>query len=133
MEPRDVFLALLHGVCDQRYDDLPALYAEHTDVSHPFDPDRAPALTTRAELAAHFGRARGYVAPKVKFEPVDIVVHETADPEVIVGEFTYAGTVLATGEPMRVPGIFVLRVRDGEIVESRDYVDHAAMRRALAA
>jgi ketosteroid isomerase-like protein len=29
-----------------------------------------------------------------------------------------------TGEPFALPGIFVLRVRDGEIVESRDYFDH---------
>jgi hypothetical protein len=29
-----------------------------------------------------------------------------------------------------VPGIFVLRVRDGLIVESRDYIDHLAMIRA---
>lgn len=30
----------------------------------------------------------------------------------------------------RVPCVFVLRVRDGEIVESRDYIDHVAMARA---
>ena len=29
-----------------------------------------------------------------------------------------------TGEPFAVPGIFVLRVRNGEIVSSRDYFDH---------
>ena len=29
-----------------------------------------------------------------------------------------------------MPAIFVLRVRDGLIVESRDYIDHLAMVRA---
>ncbi|GAA3934980.1 nuclear transport factor 2 family protein [Actinoplanes auranticolor] len=32
--------------------------------------------------------------------------------------------VADTGEPFTQPGIFVLRVRDGEIVSSRDYFDH---------
>jgi ketosteroid isomerase-like protein len=66
----------------------------------------------------------------VRFQPDNIRVHETTDPEVIVAEFEYAGTILATGEPFRVPAIFVLRVRDGLIVESRDYIDHLAMIRA---
>jgi ketosteroid isomerase-like protein len=49
---------------------------------------------------------------------------------VIVAEFDYAGTVLETGEAFTVPCVFVLRVRDGLIVESRDYIDHVAMARA---
>jgi ketosteroid isomerase-like protein len=66
----------------------------------------------------------------VRYEPDNIRIHETQDPEVIVAEFDYAGTVIATGEPFRVPCVFVLRVRDGLIVESRDYIDHVAMARA---
>jgi ketosteroid isomerase-like protein len=49
---------------------------------------------------------------------------------VVVAEIEYAGTVIATGAPFRVPAVFVLRVRDGLIVESRDYIDHVAMIRA---
>jgi ketosteroid isomerase-like protein len=52
---------------------------------------------------------------------------DSPDPEVIVGEFGYAATATATGETFHVPCVSVLRVRDGEIVEPRDYVDHAAM------
>lgn len=54
----------------------------------------------------------------------DITIHETTDPEVIVAEFAYRGTVVETGEPFALPGVFVLRVRDGRIVSSRDYFDH---------
>ncbi|MGH3659519.1 MAG: nuclear transport factor 2 family protein, partial [Micromonosporaceae bacterium] len=53
---------------------------------------------------------------------VDTTVHETADPEVIVGEFAYEVTQ-ADGTVNLVPCVFVMRVRDGEIVESRDYID----------
>jgi hypothetical protein len=63
--PRDVFLALVHGVADGRWEELPGLYAEQTDVVHPFDPLRGPALRSRDELRAHFrptGEARGWTA-----------------------------------------------------------------------
>lgn len=47
----------------------------------------------------------------------------------IVAEFEYQGTVAETGAAFAVPGIFVLRVRNGEIVSSRDYFDHLAASR----
>lgn len=34
------------------------------------------------------------------------------------------GAVADTGEPFALPGVFVLRERNGEIVSSRDYFDH---------
>jgi uncharacterized protein len=123
MTPREVFLAVIHGVCERRIAELPALYAEQTDVVHPFDPARAPALRTREELREHFARGAGR-QPELRREPVDVRVHETTDPEVVIGEFAYRTTVVATGHTFDTPGIFVFRVRDGEIIESRDYFDH---------
>ncbi|MET7397878.1 nuclear transport factor 2 family protein [Dactylosporangium sp. NPDC005572] len=120
--PREVFLALVNGVAEERWEELPDLYAEQTDVVHPFDPRRAPALRTRDELREHF-RPTGDV-PRLLRQATNITVHETTDPEVIVAEFEYRGTVEDTGEPFALPGIFVMRVRDGEIVSSRDYFDH---------
>ena len=120
--PGEVFLALVNGVAEGRWDELPGLYAEETDVVHPFDPLRAPALRSRDELREHF-RPTG-VGPELLRRPANITIHETADPEVIVAEFEYQGTVADTGEPFALPGIFVLRVRNGEIVSSRDYFDH---------
>jgi len=87
-------------------------------------------LLSRDALREHFGGAGPQVAAVVRFEPANLRIHETQDPEVIVAEFDYAGTVIETGEPFTVPCVFVLRVRDGLIVESRDYIDHVAMARA---
>ncbi len=56
-------------------------------------------------------------------------VHETADPEVVIFEFSYHGSV--SGRSFTVPCIFVTRVRAGVIVESRDYVDHVGLARAF--
>jgi uncharacterized protein len=125
--PREVFLRLVHGVCDGRWDELPELYAERTHVEHPFHPLGAPALRSRAELREHFAAGSPGTFDR---RPANIRVHETADPEVIVAEFEYRGTAAGTDEPAAVPCVFVLRVRDGEIVESRDYIDHLASARA---
>jgi ketosteroid isomerase-like protein len=122
LSPQDVFLALVNGVAEGRWDELPDLYAEQTHVVHPFDPRRSPALRTRDELREHF-RPTG-AGPQLDRRAANITIHETTDPEVIVAEFEYQGTVVDTGEPFTQPGIFVLRVRDGEIVSSRDYFDH---------
>lgn len=120
--PQEVFLALVHGVAEGRWAELPDLYAEQTHVTHPFHPLRPPALRTRDELREHFTPTGASPPPHRK--PANITIHQTTDPEVIVAEFEYRGTNTDTGEPFAQPGIFVLRVRDGEIVESRDYFDH---------
>jgi ketosteroid isomerase-like protein len=125
--PREVFLALVTGVAEERWDELPELYAEETDVLHPIDPFRGPALRTRDQLREHFTPTSA--GPRLRRRVENVTVHETADPEVVVAEFEYHGTVVETGEPFVQPGIFVLRVRDGEIVSSRDYLDHVTSMR----
>ena len=127
--PREVFLRLVNGVANGEFDSLPELYAEQTDVRHPMWPGGTPALTSRDDLRRHFAPG-ATIGEVVRFRPDAIVVHETQDPEVIVAEFEYRGTVIATGEPYTVPAVFVMRVRDGEIVESRDYIDHLTSARA---
>jgi len=122
LSPAEVFLALVNGVAEGRWEELPSLYAEQTDVVHPFDPLRQPALRSRDELRKHFTPAGA--GPRVARRVGNVTIHQTTDPEVIVAEFEYQGTDAGTGEPYALPGIFVLRVRNGEIVSSRDYFDH---------
>ena len=126
--PRDVFWRLVNGVANRDFDALPELYAEETDVRHPMWPGGTPALTSRDDLRRHFSAGAATIAT-VQFQPEGVVIHETQDPEVIVAEFAYRGTVLATGEPYAVPCVFVMRIRDGHIIESRDYIDHLSSAR----
>lgn len=122
LSPRDVFLRVLDGVTGKRWDELPALYAPDTVVSHPLLPG-APVLHGREALREHFAAA----APlPMEMRAEDVVVHETADPEVVIGEFTYRGRFTDTGREFDVRNVFVFRVRDGMVVESRDYADHMA-------
>jgi ketosteroid isomerase-like protein len=127
--PREVLLRLVNGVATRDFDALPELYAEETDVRHPMWPGGMQPLRSREDLRRHFSAGADATAT-VRFRPDDVVVHETQDLEVIVAEFEYRGTVLATGEPFAVPCVFVMRVRDGQIVESRDYIDHVSSARA---
>jgi len=139
--PEDVVRTLVRGVSrlrgpgldpDERervLDELAGLYAEQTDVRHPFAPLGDRPLRSRAELRAHFAARGEPPAGLERWEAVDVVVHRTADPEVVVQEFRYAGRV--HGQEFAVPLIFVTRVRDGLIVESRDYADHVGLARAF--
>jgi ketosteroid isomerase-like protein len=114
-----MFFALVNGVAAGRWDELPALYAEDTDVRHPFAADRTAILRGRAELRAHFAEAAGR---GLQMSVHEAVVHTTADPEVVIAEFAYHVRSGSGGERFKVPAVFVLRVRDGLIVESRDYI-----------
>jgi ketosteroid isomerase-like protein len=86
-------------------------------------------LRTRADLRRHFAEGPGRSRGVERFAAVDRVVHQTSDPEVVIGEVTYAGTV--DGQDVALPGVFVLRVRGGVIVESHDYLDHVGTARAF--
>ncbi|QRP44532.1 nuclear transport factor 2 family protein [Amycolatopsis sp. FDAARGOS 1241] len=122
MSPLGVFQRLCFGVSDRRWAELPELYAEQTDVRHPFLPG-SPVLRSRADLRDHFEVA-GKIG--INLQATDLVAHQSTDPEVLIGEFAYEGE-LGDGTPLRVNNIFVLRVRNGLIVESRDYGDHPAL------
>jgi ketosteroid isomerase-like protein len=118
--PEEVFHRLIDGVAAQRGEELAELYAPHAVVEHPLDPAGAPPLRGRKALREHFKTDdEGPSVPRLR--PADIVVHQTTDPEVIVAEFAYEVLDGDGDVPQRLPCIFVLRVRDGLIVTSRDY------------
>ena len=124
--PREVFLALVNGIAEGNPEGLPELYAEEIDVVHPFDPLHGAPLRSRDELRRRMGQLAD--GPRPRRRVGNVQIHETTDPEVIVAEFEYQGTTDA-GEPYALPAIFVMRVRNGEIVSSRDYHDHLASAR----
>jgi len=109
-------------------DRLAELYATDAHVTHPFHPELADSPTVgREALRVHFARlpeADVSVTSSVE----DFRVHTTADPEVVIAEFRYAG--LIGQRPLNTRCIFVVRVVGGLIVESRDYIDHLASARA---
>jgi len=53
----------------------------------------------------------------------DVFVLDAADPEVVVGQLRARATLSATGKPVEFSGFLILRVRDGRIVHTRNFVD----------
>ena len=127
--PEETFRAMLDGACRlqngdrSQIDKLAEFYAEETDVRHPMAPLGDTPLLNREALRQHFAAAGQ--AGLAGFRVEDVRLHHTADPEVVIGEFTYRGD---TG--WAAPSIIVFRIRDGLIVESRDYIDHLGLARA---
>jgi ketosteroid isomerase-like protein len=106
------------------------LLAEDVVIEIPFAapgrPRRIEGRTAFLELAA---RERPALPGRLE-EVRNVVVHDTADPEVIVVEYEIAGT-LASGRRAAAGFIGVLRVRDGRVVLWREYQDTLAMAQAL--
>jgi ketosteroid isomerase-like protein/uncharacterized glyoxalase superfamily protein PhnB len=138
--PEDTVRAVAAGVCRlvrggltaaeeaAQIDELAACYAEQTDVRHPLHPLGDTPLLSRAAVREHFA-AGGPPVGVERYDVIDDHVFVTPDPEVVIFEFRYAGVV--GGRAFTLPCVFVVRVRDGEIVESRDYADHVGGARAF--
>lgn len=122
---REVFERLHERVRDDYDMDGQAdLYAEDGTLELPFAPaGMLRQVQGREEIREFLGkagrRAREAGRRILRYDP--LVVHETADPEVIVAEFDLHGEVFAAGETYQMSFIQVLRVRDGQIVSMRDY------------
>lgn len=121
--PRDVLARFHQAMLDSSADALADLYA--VDGIHEFPltaPGRPPRYNGREEIRAGYGAAWGASPARVD-EIRDVVVHETADPELIVAEQVVAATNTTTGQPFTLAFLLVMRVRDGLIVHLRDYMD----------
>ncbi len=126
--PCRVLESLLQGISDERWNDLADLYAEDAVVEMPFAPSGPMRLQGREAVRAHFAAA---AEGPLKLQASNVVVHDTGDPEMVIAEFDYHGQVTTTGRSFRVSNILVLRVRDSQIVSSRDYHNHLAIAAAL--
>jgi ketosteroid isomerase-like protein len=126
--PRSLFERLISGITERRWDELAPLYAHDAVVEMPFAPPPMPKqLVGREAINAHF--RHGAEIP-VELTPRNTVVHETADPEVVVAEFEYLCRATETDRTFTVANIQVLRVRDGLIQATRDYHDHFGLSQA---
>jgi ketosteroid isomerase-like protein len=108
------------------------LFAADGVMEFPFAPPGTPRRLVgpqeiRATLVPAGERARQAGRRILRYSPV--VVHETADPEVIVAEFDLHGET-ADGESYEISYVQVLRAREGRIVSLRDYIDYRALAEA---
>jgi ketosteroid isomerase-like protein len=126
--PHEVFENLSAGISSGDWSRLHELYAADAVVEMPFALPSPVRLRGREEVRRHFAM-NGQAGISLRADAVR--VHETADPEVVIAEFDYDGRA-ASGRTFRLSNIQVLRVRDGLIVQTRDYHNHAALAAVLS-
>jgi uncharacterized protein len=121
--PRQVAEKLVTGISEGRFDEVPKLYAEDCVVEVPYaTAGVAPRIEGGAAIREHFAHAEEM---PFRLRARDLVVHETEDPQLVVSEWDYEVTSTTTGRTATVANVQFLRVRDGLIVHSRDFHDHA--------
>jgi hypothetical protein len=84
--------------------------------------------TTHEELRARF---RAGATVRRYRDLHDVIIHETADPGVVIAEYALDGEMNESAEPFSLRFVMVMTIRDGQIVHTRDYSDPIAGARAL--
>jgi ketosteroid isomerase-like protein len=107
------------------------LMAPEGYIEWPYRPAGVPGrLQGRSEIRSHLTKTAETL---IKFDEYrKVVVHETTDPEVIIVEYEAHGTVVTTGAPFEQTVIAVFRVRNGQILSYRDYINPLPLAEALA-
>jgi ketosteroid isomerase-like protein len=124
LSPAEVFERLVTGVSAGRWTELADLYAEDVVVEMPMEPQRLRVVGREAVRQRFAAAANGPFALRAH----DVIVHTTADPEVVIAEFQYDVRVGGSDRiAATVANVQLLRVRAGLIVESRDYHDHLTL------
>lgn len=129
--PREVFEHMQREWLAADGDQFGDLLADDVVIEMPFAPPGRPSRFVGSERFLAFAAPQRADFP-VRFEEVrSVVIHDTADPQVIVVEYELAGTVTTTGRQVAAPFIGVLRVRDGKIAHWREYQNVPAIAAAL--
>ncbi|WP_433829276.1 nuclear transport factor 2 family protein [Actinoplanes sp. CA-015351] len=109
------------------------MLADDVVVEMPFAAPGGPGRIAGKERVLAFTEA-GRAALPVRFDDCrDVVVHKTADPDVIVVEYELAGTHTSTGMTASAPFIGVLTARGGKLTRWREYQHTLAIAQALTA
>ncbi len=114
----------MNGISAGQWSELHEWYADDAVIEYPFALPVPSRLTGRGAIQKYFAAVARL---PLTLQARNMVVHETADPEVVVAEWDYDGTVTTTRTRFQVSNIQVSRVRAGKIVSSRDYHNHAIL------
>ena len=131
LKPRDILARYHQAMYDASADDLADLYAPDAVHEFPMTFPRFPSRFEGREEIREGYRAAWGASPARLDEIRNFVIHDTADPEVIVVEQEVAGKVTTTNRPFAAAGVLVMRARDGMLIHVRDYLDAYALTEAV--
>lgn len=95
------------------------LYAAGATVVHPCEP-ALPPLRSRDAIRDHFVHRKASLPGEGTWSVRELTVRNSADGEYATAEFAYE--IRRTASVTRLLCVFVSRVRNAEIVDSRDYL-----------
>jgi ketosteroid isomerase-like protein len=129
--PRQTAEQFLRAAISPRPGDMADCYAPTVIIEMPFAvtslyPGRVE--TTREELRARFA-ANSAIRHYQRLS--NVVIHETADPEVVITEYELHGEFVATAKPFSQRFVMVMTIRNGQIVHTRDYANPVSSARLL--
>ncbi|TCO62455.1 nuclear transport factor 2 family protein [Actinocrispum wychmicini] len=121
--PREVAESLSKRFRNRSWAELSELYDENAVVEHPFALPQPMRTEGRAALHERF-----LSAPTRPFEMSwsAEVIYQTDDPEVVIMQYDSTLTAKEGGKTVTGANLLVIRVRDGRIVHSVDFHNHAA-------
>ncbi|MEU6716471.1 nuclear transport factor 2 family protein [Nonomuraea sp. NPDC046802] len=118
-EAAQVVARMIDASVANDHDALVELYAREAVIEIPFAP---PGVPTRSAGREHLRARLEATAGMWRFDRAEAInVMETADPDIVVAEYTLHGSITATGKPFSLTYVMIITVRDGLIVHSRDY------------
>jgi ketosteroid isomerase-like protein len=123
-----VFDRLIDGISHRRWQALHELYDPEALVEYPFALPAPACLDGREAIRRYFAAV---ARMPLELRARNITVHQTSDPEIIVAEWEYDGLVTTTGRSFQISNIQVSRIRNGQILASRDYHNHLVLAEVL--
>lgn len=121
--PRDLLDAFHCAMLALSADDLADLHAPDAVYEFPLlTPGRPARYQGREEIRAGFRDVWAAASTGLRVTEIrNVIVHETADPEVLVVEHVAAATLIASDERILAPSLIVMRARNGLLRHVRDY------------
>ena len=121
--PADVLARRSQLILNGDADGFAALFAPDAVIESSFaGPPGTPVRLTGREAIREYSRQ--VMASPLRLEDFGVAeLYQTQDPEVVITEMRAKGTVTTTGRSFTTTSVQIIRIRDGQIVHSRDFAD----------
>ena len=129
--PADILARRSHLILNGDADGFADLFAPDAVIESSFaGPPGTPVRLQGREAIREYSRR--VMASPLRMEDFEVVeLYQTQDPEVVIVEMRANGTVTTTGRSFATTSVQILRIRDGQIVHSRDFADPRILDDAL--
>ena len=121
--PADVLARRSQLILNGDADGFAALFAPDAVIESSFaGPPGTPVRLTGREAIREYSRQ--VMASPLRLEDFGVAeLYQTQDPEVVITEMRAKGTVTTTSRSFTTTSVQIIRIRDGQIVHSRDFAD----------